>query len=411
MFKQKSWVQPFLWIAAAAVLSVCASTVRAAALTVPVAVEIDQTMGRHVPVHASLDLPEQLRGVDPERILVTLRAADASEQSTAGQVVPAADGGYELWWIVEDAAEAPSRWQAAFSIGQVSANERFSWAGKPGDYLDLLYKGRPVTRYMYASDTSTEQRAFETFKVFHHVFDETGRNFITNGPGGRFPHHRGIYYGFNHLHYDGDQRDDWWHMRDGVRQEHYQFEKTIAGPVLARSTAVIHWNDAAGEPVVIERRTLTAFAQPLPTIALLDFESELTPARSDIRLAGDPEHAGVQYRACNYVFEETKDRTIYVFDDPDANAHRDRDMPWAAMRYFMRLDRPYTVQQMDHPTNPRETRFSAYRDYGRFGAFFVTDVAENESLTVRYRFWIANTGMPDRQDLRQHWNAFVHGGN
>jgi hypothetical protein len=259
---------------------------------------------------------------------------------------------------------------------------------------------------MYAADTSTEQRAFETFKVFHHVFDAKGQEYITNGPGGLYPHHRGIFYGFNHLHYDGDRRDDWWHMTKGVTQRHQHFEELIAGPVLARCTAVIHWNDAAGAPVLVERRTLTAYRQSLPTVALLDVASELAPVRSDVRLAGDPEHAGLHYRASNYVTENTRDKTVYVFDNPDADATKDKDMPWATIRYYMHDQQPYTIQHMNHSMNPSDTRFSAYRDYGRFGAFFVADVARGQSLTVRYRLWIANTEMPDRQVLRQNWSAF-----
>ncbi len=376
-------------------------------LIAPITIDVTPELGTNMPVHASIDLPEELRGLSYEQIEVTVHPINKPDQKTAGQVVPACENGYELWWIVEDADQAGNEWQASLSIGEFPTGQRFSWSGKPGEYLDLLYQDRPVTRYMYASDESNDQRAYETYKVYHHVFDVKGESFITKGPGGLFTHHRGIYYGFNHLHYDDDQRDDWWHMRDGVRQEHYAFEEMISGPVLARSTAVIHWNDSDGKPVVRERRTLTAYRQPLPTIALLDFKSELTAVRSDIRLSGDPEHAGVQYRAHNYVAEETTEQTVYVFKDPQANAHEDRDMPWATMKYYMQDKQPYTVQQMNHPTNPKDTLFSAYRDYGRFGAFFEADVAKDESLTVCYRFWIGNTEMPSRDLLHQRWEAFV----
>src|SRR5210317_1366842 len=75
----------------------------------------------------------------------------------------------------------------------------FSFKDTKGNYLDLLYDGKKVTRYMYAYDTSSPQRIFETYKVLHHAFDEDGKMLLTNGPDGekpylksvKFPHHRG----------------------------------------------------------------------------------------------------------------------------------------------------------------------------------------------------------------------------
>ena len=41
---------------------------------------------------------------------------------------------------------------------------------------------------MYGYDTSTAQRAFETCKPFHHIFDGQGENLLTNGPDGANPY-------------------------------------------------------------------------------------------------------------------------------------------------------------------------------------------------------------------------------
>ena len=42
---------------------------------------------------------------------------------------------------------------------------------------------------------------------------------------------------------------------------------------------------------------------------------------------------------------------------------------------------------MSHPDNPKDTIWSAYRDYGRFGAFVKPELKNGDSLTLRYRFW------------------------
>ena len=80
----------------------------------------------------------------------------------------------------------------------------FQFQNKEGLYTDVLYEDRPVMRYMYESlDTSSPERIGETYKVYHHVYEEapTGERFVTKGPGGLFPHHRGLFYGFNKISY------------------------------------------------------------------------------------------------------------------------------------------------------------------------------------------------------------------
>jgi hypothetical protein len=84
-----------------------------------------------------------------------------------------------------------------------------------------------------------------------------------------------------------------------------------------------------------------------------------------------------------------------------------RDLPWAAMS-FVSGGRRYTVQHMNHPANPKGTRYSAYRDYGRFGAFPEADLAEGETLTLRYRFAVTAGDPPPRETLQAQHQAFAN---
>ena len=43
-------------------------------------------------------------------------------------------------------------------------------------------------------DPSDRER---TYKPFHHIYQETGIDFLTKGPGGKYSHHRGIFLGFS----------------------------------------------------------------------------------------------------------------------------------------------------------------------------------------------------------------------
>ena len=53
----------------------------------------------------------------------------------------------------------------------------------------------------------------------------------------------------------------------------------------------------------------------------------------------------------------------------------------------------YSVVEMSHPENPKGTKWSAYRNYGRFGAFPVATIKAGKPLVLKYRFVIADGEM------------------
>lgn len=370
-----------------------------------------------VPVHAVIELPERLAGVPIEEISVELIQLGNlfANVSVPGQIVINSAGKTELWWVMPWAkTNSASTWIATLNR-ETKANKRvFSWKDRKGDYLDLLFDGHKVTRYMYAYDTSSPQRTFETYKPFLHVFDTERQNLLTNGPDGissyqnnkiKFPHHRGIFVGWNRLTFE-EQQYDLWHMT-GVAQVHQKFLELVAGPVLARLNSLIKWTDKKGESIIVEQRETTVFRQKNLTVLLLEFRTELKAVRGDVFLNGDPEHAGFQYRAHNDVASGSTDvRATYLFHKDDINPKRDKNLPWVGMSYGLN-GRRYSVQHMNHPDNPKPTIYSAYRDYGRFGAFFKQKINANETLTLRYRIWIGRGEMPKRQELTSKYSAFV----
>ena len=62
---------------------------------------------------------------------------------------------------------------------------------------------------------------------------------------------------------------------------------------------------------------------------------------------------------------------------------------------------------MNHPSNPKGTRFSAYRDYGRFGGFVRGPIKPGAPLTLRYRFLIAAGPMPPASLIQASYNQFA----
>lgn len=411
---------------------ICGLSVTGGAEQIRLTVSAPKADSFDAPVHAVIKLPERLANVPVEEISVELSPQDAlrrdagAGQTVPGQLVVTGRRGRELWWILPWAkANRPSTWIATIKHGRKTSEKGFSWKGRNGEYLDLLFNGRKITCYMYACDTSNPQRIFETYKPFLHVFDAEGKNLLTNGPDGvgpypkdkiRYPHHRGIFIGWTKLEFAGNTYG-FWGMGGGVVQRHGKFLERTTGPVLARSRALIHWSDKDGKPIIAERRQTTVFRQSDPTILLLDFQTELKAVRGEVFLNGDPEHGGFQYRAHNDVAagdEEVK--AIYLFHKDGIDAHKNKDLPWAAMSYGLN-GRRYCVQHMSHPGNPKSTFYSAYRDYGRFGAFFKQKIDACETLTLRYRIWIGE-GKPAvgwagkmrrRRELANRYSAFAQG--
>ncbi|MCA8951167.1 MAG: PmoA family protein [Planctomycetes bacterium] len=56
-----------------------------------------------------------------------------------------------------------------------------------------------------------------TSKVYHHVYAPDGR-LLTKGLGGTFPHHRGLFVGWNKTTFGGTQHD-FWHCGHGETQQ------------------------------------------------------------------------------------------------------------------------------------------------------------------------------------------------
>lgn len=274
------------------------------------------------------------------------------------------------------------------------------------EYLDILVEDRPVLRYMYAYDP---QRRDETYKPYHHVLAPDGESLLTKGPGGRFPHHRGIYIGWNRIRHGGEQHD-LWHMHQNAAQVHQRFLANDTSPEQTRSSSLIHWIGRDGETVILEEtRTIILHHTDSDAHALIDVISELKAVNGDVYLGGDAEHAGLQYRPHNDVVDNKSAKYVFSTEGLNLtqnNTRQHRDMPWATLTYELKGG-TWTVQYMNHPDNPEGSYYSAYRDYGRFGAFFTKEIKDGETLTLRYRLRITEGDAPGHEAMNNHYRAYV----
>ncbi len=276
-------------------------------------------------------------------------------------------------------------------LGWTSSNHAADFAVKDvsAKHIDVTYKGKAVLRLMTANDTSDEKVAHETYKVYAHVMDpldSDNERTLTKGAGSQYTHHRGIFIGFARAEVEGVGGVDTWHMKDGVRQHFQKIIKQEVGADSATLVVEIAWVKG-DKPLLSEERTFVVHKPEASGAVLIDKFSKITATAGNTKLKGDPEHAGLQFRASADVVKNKSAKYLFPEGMKPGNGGT-KDMPWAAMTFKVGED-DYHVQHMSHPTIPKGNVYSAYRNYGRFGAYFVKDLAKGESATFKVRFYIS----------------------
>lgn len=271
-----------------------------------------------------------------------------------------------------------------------------------GHHADIVRAdGKPILRYVYVRDTSSKERDFDTAKVFAHVLAPDGQATLTNGPEGKtFPHHRGIFIGWNKVLHDG-QSHDLWHVRDTV-QRHVSLQSASQSSssqgvtdASAQIVARIDWVGKNGQTLLEETRTHQVITSK-DAYVVIDLTSELTAVAGDLELNGDPEHAGIQFRPAQEVADNKSAK--YTFHAEGVDPTKQLDLPWVACTFTIG-DAQWTVQHISHPSNPTGARWSAYRDYGRFGPFPVIKIGKGETQTLKFRFRITGGEVPSVEEL------------
>jgi len=268
----------------------------------------------------------------------------------------------------------------------------------PKEAVDVVQDGKVVARFMMSHDVSTPAKRLDNYKPYLHVFDPSGALRLTKGPGFNFPHHRGIMLGFAKITVDGKIYDRW-HMSGGDQVV------TAINPITDGFVAAIDWQGAgaSAKPILTEERAFT-FTQPAaPFYFGIEMKSTLKPDHGEAKIDGDPEHAGAQFRPSEKI-DGTK--TTYIYAGKDVLIHKVKDLTWVA-EVFTVEGKTFTALLLNHPSNPKDTAFSAYRDYGRFGAFPKGVATPEAPFKLRYQWLIAEGDIRDAAAFQQAYNAFA----
>jgi hypothetical protein len=283
----------------------------------------------------------------------------------------------------------------------------------PGQAVDIQSGDRKIARFIHGDGQ---------FKPYLHLFGEAGE-LLTNGgldgngkPIGQFPHHRGIFIGWNRIASELGTFD-LWHFNNGGKMEVLRFDKLEGGKDSATLVATIAWGagkkDASGSDLLLTETRTLKISRPDGKGTQVDAHFRLKAAR-ELTLGGDLQHAGIHFRAANEVATRAKE-TSYVSDpedketkskdwtppalkkDKDGNEIKPAkdpargDLKWCRL-LFPIGDRWYAATEMNAPSNPIEEL--SWRDYGRFGFFFKRKLAAGETLDVNYRFFVGPAEAP-----------------
>jgi hypothetical protein len=384
--------------------------------------DVTVTAGAHdrknVPVRVALP-PVSLRAKPTTMILTDPDGKTILAQLTQPGLLAPKECWREAHFILPRLKAGQSlRLQATLSTDLPPRGDTFSWHDKADDFTELRFGKRPVLRYHYrAYDETSKESRERTYKVFHHLYSPKGDVLTTGGlsddPAVHSPHHRGIFYGFNRIRYGNGKTADTWHCTNGAHQAHDRFLASEAGPVLGRHRLAISWHGQDKQAFADEERELTVYN--VPGGQLVEFASLLRTRAGPVKLDGDPQHAGMHFRADNEVFAKTSEQTIFVRPDGTGKPGETRNwdpetrrgpvnLPWDAMSFVLRSKR-YTVAYLDHPKNPKESRQSE-REYGRFGSYFEYTLGKDKPLRVNYRLWLQE-GLMKPEEIAVLSTSFV----
>ncbi|HLX60045.1 MAG TPA: DUF6807 family protein [Planctomycetota bacterium] len=272
----------------------------------------------------------------------------------------------------------------------------------PGRKVDIALDGKLVARFIYENNPEVP-RGKGQIKPYLHVFGEDGDCLTEWDPKQTFPHHRGIFIGWNKIGSDlggppkkgTTEKDpkgtfDLWHFNNGGQMQVLKFEKLEGGPDKATLVATIAWRagnkDESGSDLLLTETRTLVISRPAPGKTQIDAKFELKPAR-DLSLGGDLQHSGVHFRStAEITLQKRNTETGYVWEPEVPNpGGRALSKEFKYARLILPVGSHwYSVTQLNPPSNPVEEW--SWRDYGRFGFFFKKELKKDEVLALNYRF-------------------------
>ena len=352
----------------------------------PETIQVTLDPGSHARVRTPVTLvllcPDSLHGASA----VAAELDDGKGARIDRPVQVAAEGDQLTVWWVEPALAAGAPQQRLLRLkpgrppSRIEVADGFHFAKGP-DWRQLRFGDQPIWRRVFAFEPA---HLDDTLRPYLHLFGFHEEGFVTKGLGGLYPHQRGLFLGWEKTGFGGKTYDFW--SCNGVvqRQTGFLDDRELAGPVLARDSARTEWLAPDNQVVLRDTREYTTW-HTAGMEFVLDVTLTLEAPNGPVKLDGDANHGGLQFRASN----EVRGRALETSFLRNRGGKRLKGDAWEGLNWATMIfhigGHAYAVSDMSFPDNPRPTLF-ATRDYGRLGAFFAATVEPGKPLVSRYRF-------------------------
>ena len=218
------------------------------------------------------------------------------------------------------------------------------------------------------------------------------------------PHHRGVYWAWPEVMYNGELGD--LHALQRVFARPTGKVKLRQGDGFAEVAAESEWRWEDKTPIVRELATIRAHeAEEHGRFIDLQFEftalvEGVTVARRETKAYG-----GLNIR----LSPVTGLKLSHHVDAPDSKPRQ----AWQhATGVWPEAEKPATFVVLEHADNPGYP--GDYVEYANLPWFQPTfprantryAIAKDKPLMLRYRFWVFNGGPPDADELRKQWNLY-----
>lgn len=324
-----------------------------------ITVEAQEDTAAHTPMtvtvdeHIYLSQPLYLEGPDGMELPCMALPADEEGATQLAFILPAMSAG--------DSATF------ALKAGRVDSDNGLS-VNRENNTLIVEIGGEEFTTYDF-SLTPQQPRP-----IFYPLFGPEGERMTRGYPMQPFegeaddhPHHQSLWV--SHGDVNGV---NFWHLDDDEQayQRHLGFDSIYIGPVCARFTQQLRWEDHEGNGVIHETRTITIWGTPDES-RMIDFDMTFTPAEGDVTWGDTKEGGLVSLRVAHTMRERRPDgEPGGVITTADGNTTEGdawgTNAPWCDYSGPVG-DSTAGLSILCHPDNPLKSHYHV-RGYGLFTA-------------------------------------------
>jgi hypothetical protein len=278
-----------------------------------------------------------------------------------------------------------------------------------GGAWELVEDGKPILRYHYGMVAEPEEikklvspanrrYAVDRCDYIHPLYGPRGEVLTEDWPKDH-PHHRGIYWAWPEVDWQGKRGD--LHALQEVFARPTGKIRAVEGPESAQIEAESQWCWNGVTPVIREEATLRAWRRT-DAGRRLDLEFHFTAIGADVQVARrDRTH----YGGLNLRFAPLAEQNIVTFTDPPAAAPR---MAWAQRSGVLAGGRSVALAILQDPRNPDYPGdWVQYPSLSWIQPTFPAagtryTIAKDRPLVLRFHLWICDRS-PAPEAMRDLW--------